>query len=83
MFWQTALLCNGFLLYCLPTLLYGHIVSTGTYVYLYPCVYALANVTHTGSVWIILTLTIDRYLALCQPLKYRAIGNKKFKKFFC
>lgn len=29
--WQTALLCNAFLLYCLPTLLYGHVVSTGRF----------------------------------------------------
>ncbi|XGW35829.1 hypothetical protein V3C99_019202 [Haemonchus contortus] len=29
-----------------------------------------------SQVWIVLTLTIDRYLALCQPLKHRAIGKK-------
>uniref|UniRef100_A0A7E4UTE8 G_PROTEIN_RECEP_F1_2 domain-containing protein n=1 Tax=Panagrellus redivivus TaxID=6233 RepID=A0A7E4UTE8_PANRE len=74
--WQTALLCNAFLLYCLPTLIFGHIVSRGYYVYLYPFVYTFANTTHTGTVWIILTLTIDRYLALCQPLKHRAIGKR-------
>ncbi|KAI1724252.1 7 transmembrane receptor (rhodopsin family) domain-containing protein [Ditylenchus destructor] len=74
--WQTALLANAFLLYCLPTLLFGHVVSNGTYVLLYPYVYAFANTTHTGSVWIILTLTVDRYLALCRPLTHRAIGKK-------
>uniref|UniRef100_A0AC34G7N6 G-protein coupled receptors family 1 profile domain-containing protein n=1 Tax=Panagrolaimus sp. ES5 TaxID=591445 RepID=A0AC34G7N6_9BILA len=74
--WQTALLCNAFLLYCLPTLIYGHVVSSGYYVFVYPFVYAFANTTHTGTVWIILTLTIDRYLALCQPLKHRAIGKR-------
>ncbi|CAI4233085.1 unnamed protein product [Auanema sp. JU1783] len=74
--WQTALLANAFLLYSLPHLLFGHLVSTGTYVHIYPYVYTFANTTHTGSVWIVLTLTIDRYLALCQPLKHRAIGKK-------
>ncbi|CAB3410390.1 unnamed protein product [Caenorhabditis bovis] len=74
--WQTALLANAFLLYSLPNLLFGHLVAQGSYVYLYPYVYTFANTTHTGSVWIVLTLTIDRYLALCQPLKHRAIGKK-------
>ncbi|CAD6191099.1 unnamed protein product [Caenorhabditis auriculariae] len=74
--WQTALLANAFLLYSLPNLLFGHLVSQGSYVHLYPYVYTFANTTHTGSVWIVLTLTIDRYLALCQPLKHRAIGKK-------
>ncbi|CAJ0565981.1 unnamed protein product, partial [Mesorhabditis spiculigera] len=74
--WQTALLCNAFLLYSLPNLLYGKLISTGSYVHIYPYVYTFANTTHTGSVWIVLTLTIDRYLALCQPLKHRAIGKR-------
>ncbi|VDK46672.1 unnamed protein product [Anisakis simplex] len=74
--WQTALLCNAFLLYSLPTLIYGRVVATGYYVYLYPFVYALANTTHTGSVWVVLTLTVDRYLALCRPLTHRAIGKR-------
>ncbi|CAJ0953108.1 unnamed protein product, partial [Mesorhabditis belari] len=74
--WQTALLCNAFLLYCLPNLIFGHLVSNGSYVHIYPYVYTFANTTHTGSVWIVLTLTIDRYLALCQPLKHRAIGKR-------
>ncbi|KAH7727918.1 Protein FRPR-7 [Aphelenchoides avenae] len=74
--WQTALLCNAFLLYCLPTILWSQVVSRGNYVYLYPYAYVLANTTHTGSVWIILTLTVDRYLALCKPLTHRAIGKR-------
>ncbi|PAV73773.1 hypothetical protein WR25_16295 isoform J [Diploscapter pachys] len=74
--WQTALLANAFLLYSLPNLIWGHLVSQGTYVYIYQYVYTFANTTHTGSVWIVLTLTVDRYLALCQPLKHRAIGKK-------
>lgn len=79
--WQTALLANAFLLYSFPNLWWGHLVSQGTYVYLYPYVYTFANTTHTGSVWIVLTLTIDRYLALCQPLKHRAIGKKRCVKW--
>ncbi|CAI5454681.1 unnamed protein product [Caenorhabditis angaria] len=75
--WQTALLANAFLLYSFPTLVFGFLVSTGSYVHIYPYVYTFANTTHTGSVWIVLTLTIDRYLALCQPLKHRAIGKKR------
>uniref|UniRef100_A0A1I7SMA1 G_PROTEIN_RECEP_F1_2 domain-containing protein n=2 Tax=Bursaphelenchus xylophilus TaxID=6326 RepID=A0A1I7SMA1_BURXY len=74
--WQTALLCNAFLLYCFPTLWYGHVVSRGEYVRVYPYVYALANTTHTGSVWIVLTLTVDRFLALCKPLTHPTIGKR-------
>ncbi|MFH4981780.1 hypothetical protein AB6A40_008489 [Gnathostoma spinigerum] len=74
--WQTLLLSNAFLLYCLPTLLYGKVVATGNYVYLYPFAYALANITHTGSVWIVLALTIDRYFALCRPLTHRTVGKR-------
>jgi hypothetical protein len=74
--WQTALLANAFLLYSLPTLIYGRVIATGTYVYIYPCIYTLANMTHTGTVWIVLVLTIDRYLALVYPLKHLAIGKR-------
>uniref|UniRef100_A0A915MH08 G-protein coupled receptors family 1 profile domain-containing protein n=1 Tax=Meloidogyne javanica TaxID=6303 RepID=A0A915MH08_MELJA len=63
--WHSALLCNAFVLYCLPTLLWGSVISTGPYVHLYPPTYMLANATHTGTVWIVLALTLDRYLALC------------------
>ncbi|KAF8382581.1 frpr-7 [Pristionchus pacificus] len=75
--WQTSLLVNAFLLYSLPLLLFhGDQSIQGNYVYIYPYVYTFANTTHTGSVWVVLTLTIDRYLALCQPLKHRALGKR-------
>ncbi|KAF7634616.1 G_PROTEIN_RECEP_F1_2 domain-containing protein [Meloidogyne graminicola] len=74
--WHSALLCNAFVLYCLPTLLWGSVISTGPYVHLYPPTYMLANATHTGTVWIILALTLDRYLALCMPFKHRIFSKR-------
>ncbi|KAL3124793.1 hypothetical protein niasHT_003179 [Heterodera trifolii] len=74
--WHSALLFNAFLLYCLPTMLWGSVVSSGPYVHLYPPTYALANATHTGTVWIILALTLDRYLALCMPFKHRIFSKR-------
>uniref|UniRef100_A0A914IDE9 G-protein coupled receptors family 1 profile domain-containing protein n=1 Tax=Globodera rostochiensis TaxID=31243 RepID=A0A914IDE9_GLORO len=74
--WHSALLCNAFLLYGLPTLLWGSVVSSGPYVHLYPPTYTLANATHTGTVWIILALTLDRYLALCMPFKHRIFSKR-------
>uniref|UniRef100_A0A914LMZ0 G-protein coupled receptors family 1 profile domain-containing protein n=1 Tax=Meloidogyne incognita TaxID=6306 RepID=A0A914LMZ0_MELIC len=74
--WHSALLCNAFVLYCLPTLLWGSVISTGPYVHLYPPTYMLANATHTGTVWIVLALTLDRYLALCMPFKHRIFSKR-------
>ncbi|VDK46671.1 unnamed protein product [Anisakis simplex] len=79
--WQTLLLCNAFVMYCLPTLLYGCVISEGLYVYIYPFVYTLANATHTAAIWVILALTIDRYLALCKPLTHMVnVQKSKVKR---
>ncbi|KAI6232464.1 G-PROTEIN-RECEP-F1-2 domain-containing protein [Aphelenchoides besseyi] len=74
--WQSALLFSAFFLYCLPTLIFGRVVNFGFYAQFYPISYVFANASHTGCVWIAVVLTVDRYLALCRPLKHPAIGKK-------
>ncbi|KAI6173411.1 Cyclic nucleotide-binding domain-containing protein [Aphelenchoides besseyi] len=74
--WQSALLLSAFFLYCLPTLIFGRVVNFGFYAQFYPISYVFANASHTGCVWIAVVLTVDRYLALCRPLKHPAIGKK-------
>lgn len=74
--WQTALLISAFFLYCLPTLIYGRVISHGYYVITYSFSYFLSNLTYTGSIWLVLTLTVDRFLALCHPLTHPSIGKR-------
>lgn len=52
-------------------------IEQGSYVYVYPLAYTLANATHTATVWIVLMLTIDRYFALCWPLAHHVGGGRK------
>lgn len=74
--WQTAVLFSTFFLNCLPVLLYGERVVFGSYVYIYPYAYTVANTTFTGSVWIVLSLTVDRFLALCYPFTHQTPRKK-------
>lgn len=75
--WQTALLFSAFFLYCLPTLINGQVILQGNYAYIYPFSYFLSNLSHTGTVWWTLTLTSDRFFALCRPLTHLSIGNRE------
>uniref|UniRef100_A0A0N5CDH1 G_PROTEIN_RECEP_F1_2 domain-containing protein n=1 Tax=Strongyloides papillosus TaxID=174720 RepID=A0A0N5CDH1_STREA len=74
--WQTAVLLNGFLLYSFPNMYRVYFGSLESYQLVYPYVFAGANITMVASVWVVLALTIDRYLALCKPLKHRYIGKR-------
>uniref|UniRef100_A0A914W8W4 G-protein coupled receptors family 1 profile domain-containing protein n=1 Tax=Plectus sambesii TaxID=2011161 RepID=A0A914W8W4_9BILA len=75
--WETTLLLNAFLMYSFPTLYYGHVRHYGPYVVIFPFVYTLSNMTLTGSVWVVMALTVDRYFALCHPLAHKAIQERK------
>ena len=66
--WDMALLLGALFLYALP-IMYG--LNFGWLTHFMPYVYYLAQTTLIGSVWVILVLSIDRYMALCQPLKWR------------
>lgn len=68
--WDSLLLISSFLLYSLPVLLYGRVYIFGSYVPFYPLFYTFSNVTNTGSIWTVVVLAVERYFALCKPLKY-------------
>lgn len=68
--WDLCLLCCSFLLYSIPVLLYGRSYSFGPYVMIYPTFYMFTNMAHSGSIWIVVVLALERYFALCHPLKY-------------
>ncbi|XP_037787339.1 FMRFamide receptor-like [Penaeus monodon] len=38
-----------------------------------PFIYPLALIAHTGSAYLTVTVTLERYVAVCQPLKVRSI----------
>lgn len=62
--WDNLLLISAFFLHCLPTFLYGCVVSFGPYVHVYPYWYTMGNITLVGCVWIVLALAFDRTFAL-------------------
>jgi len=39
--------------------------------YVEPHAWALASTAQTATVWLVLLVTVDRYVAVCQPLKVR------------
>ncbi|KAI6191682.1 G-PROTEIN-RECEP-F1-2 domain-containing protein [Aphelenchoides bicaudatus] len=76
--WQTATLLSAFFLYCFPTLIYGKVILEDShYILTYPCSYFFSNLSHAATVWLILTLTTDRFLSICYPLTHPSIGSKK------
>uniref|UniRef100_A0AC35UD10 G_PROTEIN_RECEP_F1_2 domain-containing protein n=1 Tax=Rhabditophanes sp. KR3021 TaxID=114890 RepID=A0AC35UD10_9BILA len=74
--WQTGVLINAFLLYSFPTFYRYYASEVDKYQLIYPYAYFGANITNTASMWVVLALTIDRYLALCKPLSHRYIGKR-------
>lgn len=68
--WDIALLISSFLLYSLPVLLHGRFYIFGAYVQMYPFFYTIANITHSGSIWTTVILAVERYMALCRPMKH-------------
>uniref|UniRef100_A0A0K0EQJ5 G_PROTEIN_RECEP_F1_2 domain-containing protein n=1 Tax=Strongyloides stercoralis TaxID=6248 RepID=A0A0K0EQJ5_STRER len=74
--WQTGVLLNGFLLYSYPNMYRKYFGSLESYKLISPYIFTGANITMVASVWVVLVLTIDRYLALCKPLKHRYIGKR-------
>jgi len=42
----------------------------GPYVVVYPFFYALSNAAHSASVWTVVLLSLERYFAMCHPLRY-------------
>ncbi len=81
--WDNLLLCNSFLLYGLPTLLYGARVRSGAYVYAYWFCYPFCNIALTASMWMTVALTFHRYRIVSNPIGYRVVStqNRRSKLF--
>lgn len=73
--WDIALLLSAFLLFASPTLMYGNMPIFGTYVLIYPYFYVFSNLTLIGSLWIVVMLTVERFLAIYRPLQHRTFMN--------
>lgn len=68
--WDILLLISAFLLYSLPAHFNGGFYVYGTLVSMYPIGYTVTHITHSGSIWTMVMFAIERYYALCRPLKY-------------
>jgi hypothetical protein len=47
----------------------GHSFLESTYPYIEPYVWPIASISQTLTVWTVLLVTVDRYIAVCRPLK--------------
>ncbi|XP_067139279.1 FMRFamide receptor [Centruroides vittatus] len=59
---------------------YGYI-----YLKMVPVLYPLAHIAKTGSIWTTVIVTVERYVAVCHPLKARSIctcSRARFCNFF-
>ncbi|XP_013773577.1 FMRFamide receptor-like [Limulus polyphemus] len=78
---DTAVLVTAMLMLCLPTI--GSKVSMLSsytniiFPVIVPVVYPLGLMAQTGSVWVTVIVTVERYIAVCHPLKARAFCTKR------
>ncbi|KRZ71549.1 FMRFamide receptor [Trichinella papuae] len=73
--WEIVLMCASFFLYSFPVLLYHNSPVNGPYVTTYAYWYTAANMANQAAVWVVLVMAIDRYFAICHPLKHRRFGD--------
>ncbi|KRZ05100.1 FMRFamide receptor [Trichinella zimbabwensis] len=73
--WEIVLMCASFFLYSFPVLLYHNSPVNGPYVKTYAYWYTAANMANQAAVWVVLVMAIDRYFAICHPLKHRRFGD--------
>lgn len=72
--WDWILVASSFFVYNLPTLSAGagHSVwEWSVYVHALPFWYAIAAMAQACSIWVMICLAVERYFALCHPLKHR------------
>lgn len=75
--WNTILLLSAFFMYTFPTVRFGFLPITGGYVYLYRVAFTTSNMAFVGSVWILIALIVDRYIALVRPLYHMVVWSLK------
>lgn len=69
--WDIVLLISSWSLFSLRAILYVFGNPDGVFMYSLPVSYVVCNVAMTGCVWTTVVLTIDRYMAVCQPLRHK------------
>ncbi|XP_013776911.2 FMRFamide receptor-like, partial [Limulus polyphemus] len=50
--------------------------------FIVPVVYPLALIAQTGSVWMTVVVTIERYVAVCHPFKAKSLFTYKRSRFY-
>lgn len=78
--WNSILLSGSLFLYSLPMMLTGRYVVSGQYVLVYPPLYTITNVAYVGSIWSVVLLAIERYFALCKPLRHMKWDSERRTK---
>lgn len=72
-----AVLSGSFLMNSLPHLLYDRMKTYGWYVPLYPCASYFLNFAYTSCVWLVVSLSVERYFAICHPLKHNIYDARR------
>lgn len=79
--WDLGLLASASMMYTLTPLLHlGDIPFVGPWTLVYPYGYFLSNVTMIGCVWTTVTVTVERYLAVCHPLRHKRVNSSRRAK---
>lgn len=79
--WDFALLLSSFGQWSIWALQIRSAVQlSGSHVHFLRHCYILGNITITGCVWVIVTLTIERFFAIVYPLKHRTMDNNRRAK---
>lgn len=87
---DTVLIITSMILFGMPAIYpyTGYLFSYYYYIYpiISPCVYPIAMASQTASVYLTFTVTLERYVAVCHPLKARALctyGRAKIYFIVC
>lgn len=72
-----AVLFGTFFISNLPHLLYGRLRSYGPYVQVFPYANFFSNFAYTCCVWLVVCLSIERYFALCHPLRHKIYDARR------
>ncbi|CAD7087539.1 unnamed protein product [Hermetia illucens] len=87
---DTVLIITSMLLFGIPAIYpyTGYLFYYYYYIYpnISPCVYPIAMASQTASVYLTFTVTLERYVAVCHPLKARALctyGRAKIYFIVC